>query len=466
MHTDTPTIRGRVVPQWATALEVRPVRPAERAAWRSLMATHHYLGFRGFVGESLWYVASVDTDWVALVGWAAAAWMVRVRDQWIGWSRPQQWARLKFVVNNARFLILPDVHIPNLASKTLAQNTQRLSADWTAGYGHPVLVAETFVDPTRFAGTSYRAAGWTSLGRTRGFARRHRHYVRHGQPKQVWVHPLSPDGAAPLHAPFLPPALIGGTPTMLDFNTLNWTGPDGLRPRLAALPDPRHRRGIRHRLDHVLLLALAAVLAGQRHYVAISDWIQDLDPAARRLFGCPRWGDTYKVPSEPTLRRVLQQVDPDAVDAILSAWLDTETRRVGDVLAIDGKSLRGSAHGARTRPVHLLAGMVHRTGQVLGQVAVDVKTNEIPRLRDLLAPLDITGHIVTTDALHTQTATARFLVEEKHAHYVMEVKGNQRTLQDACAALELADFSPSGPNDRSGSRPDRTADGAHDDRPE
>ena len=92
MHTDTPTIRGRVVPQWATALEVRLVRPAERAAWRTLMATHHYLGFRGFVGESLWYVATVDTDGVALLGWAAAAWMVRVRDQWIGWSRPQQWA--------------------------------------------------------------------------------------------------------------------------------------------------------------------------------------------------------------------------------------------------------------------------------------------------------------------------------------------------------------------------------------
>ena len=92
MHTDTPTIRGRVVPQWATALEVRWVRPAERAAWRTLMATHHYLGFRGFVGESLWYVATVDTDGVALLGWAAAAWMVRVRDQWIGWSRPQQWA--------------------------------------------------------------------------------------------------------------------------------------------------------------------------------------------------------------------------------------------------------------------------------------------------------------------------------------------------------------------------------------
>ena len=95
-----------------------------------------------------------------------------------------------------------------------------------------------------------------------------------------------------------------------------------------------------------------------------------------------------------------------------------------------------------------------------------MKTNEIPRLRDLLAPLAMTGHIVTTDALHTQTATARFLVEEKPAHYVMEVKGNQPTLQEACAALGLEDFSPSGPHGRSGPRAARTADGAHDDRPE
>ena len=77
--------------------------------------------------------------------------------------------------------------------------------------------------------------------------------------------------------------------------------------------------------------------------------------------------DTYQGPSEPTLRRVLQPVDPEAVDAVFRAWLDAETRQAGDALAIDGKSLRGSAHGARTRPVHLLAGIVHRTGHSSGQ---------------------------------------------------------------------------------------------------
>ena len=104
-------VHGQPTPDWASRLEVRLVRPDERDRWRTLMAAHHYLGFRGLVGEALYYVACLDEAWVALLGWAAAAWMCRPRDQWIGWTRPQQWARLRFVVNNARFLILPGIHI-------------------------------------------------------------------------------------------------------------------------------------------------------------------------------------------------------------------------------------------------------------------------------------------------------------------------------------------------------------------
>ena len=277
-------------------------------------------------------------------GWRSQPNEVRPRDQWIGYTRAQQWARLRFIAHNARFLILPSVHVPNLASKVLALTTQRLSADWQAVYGHPVVLAETFVDPTRFAGTSYRAAGWQYLGDTRGFARHHRRYVQHGQPKGCWARPLRPESPAMLAATFLPTTFWKGAVISVNFNALNWTGPGGLRERLAAIADPRHRRGVRHAVDQVLLLALAAVVAGQRTYVAISDWIQDLRPEQRALFGCRRWGTTYKVPSEPTIRRVLQQVDADQVDAGFTAWLDAEQRRVGDAIAVDGKSVRGSGH--------------------------------------------------------------------------------------------------------------------------
>ena len=454
MHTDPAMYQGTLVPDWASRLTVRLVRTDERDRWRTLMAQYHYLGFRGLVGESLYYVAELDHDWVALLGWAAAAWMCRARDEWIGWSRPQQWERLRFVVNNARFLILPDVHIPNLASKVLALNCHRLADDWGTVYGHRIALAETFVDPTRFTGAAYQAAGWQCLGHTRGFARQRHHYVRHGHPKTVWIRPLGPASRTSLIAPFIPPHLQGGAPLMGDFNSLNWTGPGGLQEQLARVIDPRHRRGVRHRVDQVLVLALAAVLAGQRTFVAIGDWIQDLRPEQRAAFGCPRWGDTYKVPSEPTVRRVLQQLDADALDAVLTQWLTAETLQPGDAIALDGKSVRGSGHGTRERPVHLLSALVHRTGQVIGQVDVDSKTNEIPKLKDLLDPLDIAGTIVTTDALHTQRDTARYLVKEKHAHYVMEVKENQPTLHDALEALDLEDFSPSGPHPRQGTRPD------------
>ncbi len=151
-----------------------------------------------------------------------------------------------------------------MASKTLALNTRRLAADWAAIYGHPVLVAETFVDPRDFTGTAYRAAGWRLIGESRGFARQHRRYVRHGQPKALWVRPLRADASSVLAAPFVPATLTGGALTMVDFNHMNWTGPNGLRDRIRTVPDPRHRRGVRHAVDQVLVLAIAAVLAGPR----------------------------------------------------------------------------------------------------------------------------------------------------------------------------------------------------------
>lgn len=180
--------------------------------------------------------------------------------------------------------------------------------------------------------------------------------------------------------------------------------------------------------------------------MGLATGLQDLTSDQRALLGCPRWGATYRIPSEPTIRRTLQQVDADEVDTILNTWLSEEAL-ADRAIAIDGKTLRGSAHG-EARPVHLLARLLHDTGQVIGQVAVDEKTNEIPKLRALLDPLEIPGAIVTVDALHTQVETARYLVDEKHAHYVMEVKQNQPTLHEAVTTLELEDFSPSGHHGR------------------
>ena len=169
---------------------VRPISSTERFDWDTLMATHHYLGFRSLVGESIRYVAEIHGRWVALLGWCAAALKCRPRDAWIGWPQVIQWQRLHLIANNARFLILPGIHIPNLASRILSLNLRRLSTDWEHIHGHPVLLAETFVDTSRYAGTCYRAANWMYLGHTRGFGKSSHRYFHHVQKKAVFVRPL------------------------------------------------------------------------------------------------------------------------------------------------------------------------------------------------------------------------------------------------------------------------------------
>jgi len=118
------------LPSSEQPLVVRPVRRQEWPRWAYLMRQHHYLGFERIVGEALCYVASRGAHWVALLGWGSAALKCAPRDQWIGWDRALQFRRLQLIANNVRFLILPDCHEPNLASRLLALNLKRLSKDW------------------------------------------------------------------------------------------------------------------------------------------------------------------------------------------------------------------------------------------------------------------------------------------------------------------------------------------------
>jgi hypothetical protein len=433
--------RLQTAQQGAPPLTVRLVRTEERARWQQTLTQHHYLGCPRMVGQALWYVATVGDEWVALLAWAAAALKCRSRDAWIGWRPPLQWRRLPFVVNNVRFCLLPPGPRPNLASRVLALNCRRLSGDWERAYGHPVLLAETFVDAARFRGTCYRAAGWQCLGVTRGFAKRNTGYVAHGQPKTVWVRPLRPGAVAALTAPFPPP----GSPRteegfgMLDANRLPLEGADGLMDLRQTVPDPRHRRGVRHPVRTVVALAVCAAVAGARSFTAIAQWARGLSPAALRRLGATR----RTPPSEPTIRRVLQSVDADRLDAQVGPWLLRVAAPRGARLSVDGKTLRGG-HGRGQPAPHLLSAILHQDAVVVAQAAVPPDTNEIPGLPRLLAPLPLAGAVVTADALHTQTETARFLVEEKGADYVFTVKDNQSTLREEIAALRLDAFPPAG----------------------
>ena len=162
----------------------------------------------------------------------------------------------------------------------------------------------------------------------------------------------------------------------------------GLLAVLAKVADPRHRRGVRHRLLVILGLAVCAVLAGARSFTAIAEWAADADEQT-----LARLGVTGCVPSESTFRRALQRLDAGAFDDLAGAWAAARTapgpggRRV---IAVDGKTLRGSGHGSEGSR-HLLAALDHTHGAVLGQVEVGAKTNEIPLFSTLLDRLEITG---------------------------------------------------------------------------
>ena len=132
------------------------------------MNKHHYLGYPAVIGQSIQYVALYREHWAALVVFSAAALKCKPRDEWIGWAACFQWQRLHLITNNSRFLILPGCSKKNLASKVLSLCAGRISGDWQLLYGYPLLLLETFVDPIRFRGTSYRAAGWKELGVTKG----------------------------------------------------------------------------------------------------------------------------------------------------------------------------------------------------------------------------------------------------------------------------------------------------------
>ena len=419
-------------------LRVRPIHPEERPRWDALVDRYHYLGLRSLFGKTLRYVAVAGERWFALLGWQAAALKCSVRDAWIGWPRVLHYQRLHLLANNARFLILPHAHVPNLASRVLALNLRRLSGDWQRIHGHPLLLAETFIDTARFTGACYRAANWQVLGHTRGFSRHNGRYRAHGQPKQVLLYPLHRCARALLCAPQLPPAWSAPMQRV----SLTTAQMEDLHRRLRVLPDCRRARGQRHRLATVLTIAIAAVLAGSRGYTAIAEWAARLSQKQLKRLRArynPRT-ERFEPPSEPTIRRILQSVDVGRVDASLSDWLLGLTED-GDAVAVDGKSLRGAVREDGTQ-VHLLSAFLQGQGVTVAQREIPAKTNEIPEIKPLLQPLDLRGRVVTADALHTQRETARFLVEDKHAHYLLTVKENQPTLFADLKALEKAHFPP------------------------
>ena len=205
---------------------------------------------------------------------------------------------------------------------------------------------------------------------------------------------------------------------------------------LRNLTDPRDRRGVRHDLPTVLSLAVTGVLAGCRSLTAIWEHTTDLTAADLEALGL-QVGQA--LPSESTIRRVLQDLDPTDLDTHVRSWFCTRTGTIEGrtVIAVDGKTLRGARTGKDPAP-YLLAALEQATGTALAQARVADKSNEFPALRELLKPLDLDGVVVSADAMHTQTDTAEWITQQG-GHYVFTVKGNRKTLRSILKKLPWKD---------------------------
>ena len=174
------------------------VRPAEAALYRQMMAHYHYLGHTPLAGAQLRYLIRCGTTVLGGMGFGAAAWSVAGRDRWIGWPPELRLQRLHLIVNHSRFLLLPWVRSPHLASHVLAQVVRQLPAQWQARYGYRPVLVESFVEQDRFAGTCYKAANWLCVGLTKGRGK----LEQTGQPvlpvKWVFMYPLCADFRAQL----------------------------------------------------------------------------------------------------------------------------------------------------------------------------------------------------------------------------------------------------------------------------
>ncbi len=335
---------------------VQPVRKSEETRYQELMQEHHYLGSLPKIGETLRYVVVWREQWIALLSFSAAALKCSARDRWIGWDFRHQYDRLKLVVNNSRFLILPDWHVPNLASRILSLCQKRLRRDWQETFGHPVVLLETFVDPRRFRGTIYRAANWFYVGNTKGFRRTHRGYsAKAFAPKMVFVKPLQPDAQAVLSQAILkPPYRTGGCKMMLKAAQM-----ESLPDFFADIPDPRRAQGRRHRLKTVLALSAGAILCGMRGYKGISDWAGSLGVKARRRFGCRFKDGNYMVPSEYVIRNLLIRIDPVHLDHALKRWNEVYAAQ-DESLAIDGKTMCNAMNDQGDQ-THIMSAIGHQS---------------------------------------------------------------------------------------------------------
>lgn len=218
----------------------------------------------------------------------------------------------------------------------------------------------------------------------------------------------------------------------------------GLLEVLAQVPDPRSRHGRRYPIQVLLGIVVAAVLGGARSIREAAEYAGELTQEQLAVLGVRLrpWEDRRQAPRATAFYQLLRRLDADDVDARICRWATAQLPEDDrSAVAVDGKTLRGSTQPGQ-KGVHLLAALVHGQHTVVAQRRVPDKTNEITGFQPLLDQVDLTGRVVTADAMHTQRDHATYLVDQRHAGYLLVVKDNQPSLVNAINRLPPQAFSP------------------------
>jgi hypothetical protein len=427
-------------------LQVRLVEPSELRRFNRLLDEQHYLQSHKPFGERLYYVVTdAQGQWLALLLFSAAAKHLKLREQWIGWTGEQARRRLSLVVNNSRFLILAGKNVPNLGSKALRLVLDRLSQDWQARYGHPVLVVETFVDPEQFCGTVYTANGWQELGQTDGWGRHRRdYYVKHDKPKRLFVRELCAGARRSLQAEHLKADLAQVEAKVPVRCSMTVKEIEAIAQRFKQVPEYRARYESYPLWSLLTIVLLAVLCEAPRGQKDLEKFARGFSQAQRRALGIRMNGQGhYPAPHQSTFCRFFQQVDGRKVEEAILAIQEQVRGKAPkeDLVVLDGKEPK---HGGGQA---VLSAVTVPSQFYLGSAIVEKdKTNEIPVARELFERLDLEGRLVSLDALHTQDETARALVLEHGADYLLTVKDNQATIHKNIEQLipaPKADFPPS-----------------------
>lgn len=420
-------------------VRVRLLLESERSRFDRLLTEQHSLHDPILTGQSLRYVAELDGHWVALIAFSAAALHLKAREAWIGWTPRQRARRLPFVVNNSRSLGLAErQRDPNLASRVLGLCLRRVSADWQAQWGHPVLAVESFVDESQSRGTGDRACGFATVGLTQGFGRSSRDfYLRHGQPKQLYVRELQPGARALLRRARWSAEWAAHEAEGAGSCPFRAAALGDLLARFATLPEARRGHGLWYRQRFVLACAAGATLMGAGGYRAFENTARKFTPRHRKALGA-QWDDEeqrYGAPRDSPFRRVLMRVDAAAFASLVGGWLATQEVGALARLAVDGKGLRGSGrHDGK--PLQLLSAVTPHLRLTLDQVAMEEKSNEITALKPWRAHIQPPpGTLITADAMHCQQARARLITQEWGGDDLFGLKGNQTGVLDKAQRL-------------------------------